>query len=122
VSDTRRRFPASLFARGQEPDPRFTLANERTFLSWIGAALALIAAGVALEALGLGLTPGLRIAASVLLIAAGIATPVQAWLGWYRTELALREGRPLPAPFLAAPLAIVVVLAGVLVALAVVLR
>lgn len=122
MSDSRRRFPASLFANGQEPDPRFTLANERTFLAWIGAALALIAAGVALEALGLGLVPSLRISASVLLILAGIATPVQAWLGWYRTERALREGRPLPAPFLAAPIAIVVVVAGVLVALAVLLR
>ena len=122
MSETPRRFPASLFARGQEPDPRFTLANERTFLSWIGAALALIATGVALEALGLGLTAGPRIAASVLLIAAGIATPVQAWLGWYRTEQALRENRPLPAPFLAAPLAAVVVAAGVLVALAALVR
>ena len=122
MSETPRRFPASLFARGQEPDPRFTLANERTFLSWIGAALALIATGVALEALGLGLTAGPRIAASVLLIAAGIATPVQAWLGWYRTEQALRENRPLPSPFLAAPLAVVVVAAGVLVALAALVR
>jgi len=58
----------------------------------------------------------------VLLIAAGIATPVQAWLGWYRTEQALRENRPLPAPFLAAPLAVVVVAAGVLVALAALVR
>jgi putative membrane protein len=122
VSDTRRRFPASLFADGREPDPRFTLANERTFLAWIGAALALIAAGVALDSLGLQLNAPLRIAASVLLVLAGIATPVQAWLGWYRTERALREDRPLPSPFLMAPIAIVVVAAGVLVALAILLR
>ena len=25
------RFPHSVFGRGDEPDPRFTLANERTF-------------------------------------------------------------------------------------------
>jgi len=31
--------------RGQEPDYRFTLANERTFLAWIRTALALFAAG-----------------------------------------------------------------------------
>ena len=31
----------------QEPDYRFTLANERTFLAWIRTALALIAGGVA---------------------------------------------------------------------------
>ena len=119
MTDPPRRFPARLFASGQEPDPRFSLANERTFLAWISTSLALIAAGVALEALGLGLNSALRIAASVLLIAAGIATPVQAWLGWYRAEQSLRQGRPLPSPFLAAPLAGVVAAAGVLVGLAV---
>lgn len=30
-----------------EPDYRFTLANERTFLAWIRTALALLAGGVA---------------------------------------------------------------------------
>lgn len=122
MSDSRRRFPAKLFGSGQEPDPRFTLANERTFLAWIGAALALIAAGVALEAVGLGLNPGLRIAASVILILTGIATPVQAWLGWYLTEKALRESRPLPSPFLAAPIGVAVVVVGILVGVALLIR
>ncbi|ANS31151.1 hypothetical protein WSS_A00165 [Rhodococcus opacus M213] len=31
----------------KEPDYRFTLANERTFLAWIRTALALLAGGVA---------------------------------------------------------------------------
>ena len=31
---------------GEEPDPRFTFANERTFLAWSRTALALIAAGL----------------------------------------------------------------------------
>ena len=75
------RFPARLYRVGTEPDPRFTLANERTFLAWIRTALALTAGGVALEALGLGLQPELRLAASILLIATGIATPLQAWFG-----------------------------------------
>ncbi len=30
-----------------DPDYRFTLANERTFLTWLRTSLALIAAGVA---------------------------------------------------------------------------
>lgn len=30
---------------GTEPDYRFTLANERTFLAWIRTALALLAGG-----------------------------------------------------------------------------
>ncbi|WP_425291524.1 DUF202 domain-containing protein [Acinetobacter baumannii] len=33
---------------GEEPDPRFTLANERTFLAWTRTALALLASAVAL--------------------------------------------------------------------------
>jgi hypothetical protein len=36
----------------QEPDYRFTLANERTFLAWIRTALALIAGGVAVASSG----------------------------------------------------------------------
>lgn len=119
MSDTRPRFPARLFEYGQEPDPRFTLANERTFLAWISTSLGFLAAGVALEALGLGLNPSLRIAASLILIVAGIGTPIQAWIGWYQTERALREGRPLPSPVLAAPIGIVVVVVGVLVVLAI---
>src|ERR1043165_2701247 len=36
------------FQEGQDPDYRFTLANERTFLAWIRTSLALLAAAVAL--------------------------------------------------------------------------
>ena len=110
-----RRFPRSVYEAGTEPDPRFSLANERTFLAWIRTSIGLIAAGVALEAFASPVQPGLRIAASLLLIVAGVAAPAQAWLGWMRTELAVRLGRPLPAPRLAGPIALVVVLAGALV-------
>jgi putative membrane protein len=116
---TRRRFPPRLYEHGSEPDARFTLANERTFLAWVRTSLALIAGGVALEALGLGLQPGLRLAASIVLIVAGIATPIQAWLGWITTEKALRLNRPLPSPYLAAPIGVAVVAAGLLVLLAI---
>ena len=117
-----RRFPASLYADGAEPDPRFTLANERTFLAWLRTSLAMTAGGVALEALGLGLQPQLRLAAAVLLILAGMTTAAQAWRGWIRTERALRRSRPLPAPTLALPAAVALVVVGALVLLAVVLR
>ena len=36
-----------LLSEGKAPDPRFTLANERTFLAWIRTALALVAGGLA---------------------------------------------------------------------------
>jgi putative membrane protein len=46
VSDQRK--PASVDGQGDEPDPRFSLANERTALAWMRTALALVAAGVAI--------------------------------------------------------------------------
>lgn len=115
------RFPRRVYDRGEEPDARFTLANERTFLAWIRTSLALLAGGVALEALGLGMHAGFRHAASILLIVAGLLTPVQAWMGWMRTERALRESTPLGPPWIAIPLAVVVVATGVLVLLGVLL-
>lgn len=117
-----RRFPRSVYGSGSEPDPRFSLANERTFLAWISASIALLAAGVALEAIALPILPGLRLATSLLLIVAGIAAPVQAWFGWARTERAMRAGTPLPAPRLAGPLAVIVVVAGALIVIGLLLR
>ncbi|MEV0328729.1 DUF202 domain-containing protein [Micromonospora echinospora] len=107
-----RRWPGRVFDRGVDPDPRFSLANERTFLAWIRTSLALFAAGVALEALTLPIAPGLRRAAAVVLILLGAAAPVQAFLGWLRTEAALRLGRSLPPPALAVPLGLGLVVAG----------
>lgn len=113
------RFPARLYQVGKEPDPRFTLANERTFLAWIRTSLALTAGGVALEALAQGLQPLLRLAAAIMLIATGVATPIQAWLGWIHTERALRLNTPLPAPRLALPIAAGLVVVGMLILLAI---
>ncbi len=117
-----RRFPASVYGTGDEPDPRFTLANERTFLAWIRTGLALIAAGVALEALALPVQPGFRLAASLLLLVLGLLVPVMGWLGWAATERAMRHGRPLPGSWIAAPLAGGVVLVALLVLIGVLLR
>lgn len=119
---TRTRFPRSVYRTGAEPDARFSLANERTFLAWNRTALALIAGGVALEALGLDLQPALRLAASLILIAAGLIVPVLAWFEWGRTERALRSASPLPGSATSIALAATIVLVGALVLLGVVLR
>jgi putative membrane protein len=116
-----RRFPQQLFGVGTEPDPRFSLANERTFLAWIRTSLALSALGVALEALIPGLQHGLQLSASLILIAAGIGAAVQSWIAWYNTEKALRLTRPLPANVLSAPIAVAVAVAGLLVGAAVII-
>jgi putative membrane protein len=47
---------------------------------------------------------------------------VQAWLGWYTTERQLRLAKPLHPARIAIPVAVVVVVAGVLVLLALILR
>jgi putative membrane protein len=110
------RFPRWVYSEGAEPDPRFTLANERTFLAWIRTALALLAGGVALEALSVPMHPGLRLAASILLVVAGMIAPVAAWWSWGTTERALRAGKPLPSSaLLVLPLSAVVAMVGLLV-------
>ncbi|TFC42546.1 DUF202 domain-containing protein [Cryobacterium sp. TMT1-21] len=110
------RFPSSVYRHGQEPDPRFSLANERTFLAWIRTALALIAAGVALEALPLPIRADFRLSASGLFVALGLIAPAHAWISWMRIERSMRQNRPLPAPALSGILAAGVVVAGLLIA------
>lgn len=116
------RFPQSVFSLGVEPDVRFSLANERTFLAWIRTSLALLAGGVALELLGLDLQRELRLSASLLLIGAGIAVPLVAWREWVGVERALRLSRPLPRSPLGFVLTLTITISGTLVALSVVLR
>jgi len=114
VSDDRR-FPRWVYGVGDEPDARFSLANERTFLAWIRTALALLAAGVALEALDLPIERHVRLAASIVLVSLGVLAPVAAWVGWARGERAMRQRRPLPAPTGFALLVVGVLVAGALV-------
>jgi putative membrane protein len=90
------RFPRYVFGSGGEPDPRFSLANERTFLAWIRTSLALVAAGVALEALELPISATLRFAAAILFVALGLLAALFSWIGWSRTERAMRAERALP--------------------------
>lgn len=117
-----RRFPASVYRVGDEPDARFTLANERTFLAWSRTALAMIAGGVALEALALEVQPQLRVAASLLLVIAGIMLAPVAYLEWMRTERALRRAAALPGSRMSVGVAVVVAVVGVLLALGTVWR
>lgn len=109
------RFPQWVYGAGDEPDARFSLANERTFLSWIRTALALSAAGVALEALDLPIEPALRLASALVLVALGALTPVLAWLRWAALERGMRLARPLPPPLLGPVLTAGTTLASVLV-------
>jgi putative membrane protein len=119
---TRERFPRWVYERGGEPDPRFSLANERTILAWLRTSLGLIAGGTALEALELPMEPHLRLAAAVVLLVAGAAVPVVAWIEWARTERAMREDGPLPGAMTGFVLVLTVSAVGVLALLALLLH
>lgn len=97
VPDERR--PRSVYGVGEEPDPRFSLANERTSLAWMRTALALVAGGVAIVSLSslesLPRWSALVGAASCL---GGGALALRAVSAWARVDRALRLRRPLPAP------------------------
>jgi putative membrane protein len=75
------------------------MANERTALAWVRTALAVVAGGVGLTSLArLAGLPRVLDMVAVLMCLAGAVLAVSAVLGWRRRELALRTGRPLPAP------------------------
>jgi putative membrane protein len=83
---------------GTEPDPRFTFANERTFLAWSRTALALVVAGLGIVQL-LPPFPGVpagRHLLGVPLIVLGAVLAVVAYAEWVRNQHALRRGEPLP--------------------------
>ncbi|GII92231.1 YidH family protein [Sinosporangium siamense] len=109
--------------QGKEPDPRFTLANERTYLTWLSTSLALSAAGVAMAAVPTDVfLPWLRTLLAVALIVLSSAVAALAYPRWRRVERAMRADAPLPTPALAPVLgygvATVAVLALVLVLVA----
>jgi putative membrane protein len=104
VPPSRGKIAERLLPGGTEPDPRFTLANERTFLAWIRTALALLAGGIAIEAFtsGLFLEP-VRKSLAVLLLLLGMLLSGGAAVRWIRVERSMRNKTPLPLP-LALPL------------------
>jgi putative membrane protein len=105
-----RRFDEWVRAVGEDPDPRFTLANERTFLSWMTTSLGLLGVGLAA---GTVLDSGSGwlslIAALWILLSAVLA--VRALVRWFRLERAMRLGQGLPV---SASIPVVALLLGVL--------
>jgi putative membrane protein len=82
---------------GTDPDYRFTLANERTFLAWLRTGLALLAGAVALASLVHNFGPRpVRIAITALLLFLSLTVTIGAYMRWDRAERALRENRSLP--------------------------
>ena len=90
------RWPGWVYDVGSEPDLRFSLANERTFLAWIRTALALLAGGVALDAVELPGSDGLQQVLAVFVVVLGLGGAAMSWLRWARTERAMRLREPMP--------------------------
>jgi len=98
---------------GEDPDPRFTFANERTLLAWNRTALALIAAGVgATQLLELG-SRALSLILALPLIALGCVLAIASYSHWETNERAMRLHLPLTHPPFARVLRLTIALVGV---------
>ena len=84
---------------GSDPDYRFSLANERTFLAWIRTALALLAGGVIFEQLATRFGPhGLVVAIAIALAVLSAVLCGLAYVRWRDNEIAMRHSHALSAP------------------------
>src|SRR5215211_4424088 len=103
---------------GEEPDPRFSYANERTFLAWNRTALALVGLGLAVAQLlpPFRVTGGRRII-GLPLIALGAVVAVVSLREWTANERAMRCREPLPRSRLPILVAIVIAAVAVIAAL-----
>ena len=114
-----RAIPSNPTLVGTDPDYRFTLANERTFLAWVRTALALSAGGLA----ALTVLDGVRgdVVLGVGLLVISFLTAVTSYRRWALNERAMRLGVPLPPPrlplLMAIGVAVVALTAAVVAAL-----
>ncbi|MBL8290127.1 MAG: DUF202 domain-containing protein [Rubrivivax sp.] len=104
---------------GEDPDYRFSLANERTFLAWLRTALSLLAGGVLLVQFATRISPRAAVmAVAVALAALAALLCALAYARWRANEIAMRHGRPLPTtggiPLTAAVLGMVAAALGVM--------
>ena len=121
MTDAEPQGPGGSATEGTEPDPRFTFANERTFLAWSRTALALVVAGLGVVQL-LPPFPGVpwgRHVLGVPLIVFGAVVAVTAYGEWVRSQRAMRLGQPLPRSVMPRLLATVITVIGVIAAVVV---
>lgn len=110
------RFDEWMRSVGEDPDPRFTLANERTFLAWSTTSLGLLGVGLAVGTLIPQQSTALTVLAALWILMAAV-TAARALTRWYRVERAMRSGQALPLsssiPILAVALAVLSLASGV---------
>ena len=95
-------FSHRVLKGGSEPDPRFTLAHERTFLAWIRTSLAFLAGGIAIEAFtGDIFDLAIRKFLATVLLLLGMVLSAGAAFRWLGVERSMRHKAPLPLPIIA---------------------
>jgi putative membrane protein len=104
---------------GTDPDPRFTFANERTYLAWNRTALALIGGGLAAGQLLNFDTRAVRLIVGLVPILLGAVLAAVSYRRWEARERALRLGQPLPVE--SPPRWLAIALVGLAIAFAVLL-
>jgi putative membrane protein len=89
--------PRDAHEPGEEPDERFTLANERTYLAWIRTAMALIGGGLAAGQLLEFQSDAARLAVALPPIVLGAVLALTSYRRWEANQRALRLDEPLPS-------------------------
>jgi putative membrane protein len=97
------------------PDIRFSLANERTFLAYERTAIGLVAAALAVFHLLEPSWPQRLL--GILLVASAITAAAGGWLRYHQADRAIRAGEDFPAGksvhVLAAAVIVVIIAAGI---------
>ncbi len=109
-----------MYGEGEEPDPRFSFANQRTLLAWARTALAFVLAAAVLDAVPVRMTSEVRLVVALVLSVLGVFAAVHGWRSWAAAERAMRLGQSLPSSARSGVVVVVgVVVCAVLVALVV---
>jgi len=91
------RWARRLLSVGVDPDPRFSLANERTFLAWIRTSLGMIALGVGIATfVSTNASRGFSMLVAAILVVLGGILGTLSWFRWLNVERSMRLGRGIP--------------------------